>query len=242
MEPAIQVSPVKEEDMSFVREVFERMANNVVAATALSTQVQEMQRNVDSLASIVEKLKTDVTYYSDQASAFRRKAEELERDLIATRRDRDEISVQLDQEKRATAILRSDAEHSRSHIETITKDRDEAQIKVMELEEELKTSKARIMQVEDFASDILNVIKPDKANEPAALPNPLASGSTQNSSGGSALNPFPPVEHPSTPDPAPSPQVIDSNSPSFDWSKPYEWSNERNAYVYTTPTRETDHF
>lgn len=210
--------------MQKVRDFFERLANNALAATALSKQVQDMQQNVNELGGVVERLKTDVTYYSDQAQAFRKKSEDLDRDLLATRRDRDELSRKLDDATHTMLKQDETLETAAKQINNLVKDRDDAQLRVMELEDTNKTLIEKLGAIQKLLyplvpmQDLPNPLPSSPSAEPTN-PVPISEPVGQ-PEGASLASILPPSE------PAPSPQKpLTHYDKGFDWNKPNHWDD-----------------
>lgn len=219
MEPAIQVSPVKEEDMSFVRKVFEDMANNVVAASQLSVQVQEMARDIGELRSQIERLKNDVTYYTDQAAAFRRKSEELQHELAEVKVERDKVLADFTRTKTELERASTESEETRNHLQNVRKERDDALFRNMELEDQNKALHDKLDKVRSLTSQLF---EEDKHPEPAPARQEV---------GADHSNPSPATEPAASPIDPRATRVIDQNDPSFNWDKPRRWDDSRHMYV-----------
>lgn len=215
MEQAIQVSPIEESEMQKVRDFFERLANNALAATSLSAQVQAMQRDMESLSGSVDRLKNEVTYYMDQATAFRRKSEELQQQIVAVTYDRDETQKNLVMAQHSIQTLTAEATHSYEHISAITQDRDTAQLRVMELEDANKSLTEKLEGIHKLLAPELPA---------SVLPNPIPAREV--------AEPRPLQTEKPTTDPQEPKRVVTSKDDHFDWTRSHHWDAEYQAYVY----------
>ena len=164
-----QVAPVQEDaEMANIRSVFDKALNAVVAMSQLSKDV--------------ESLRIQVTDLTTQVTRLRAWNEQLDETLHHVRTERDTAQAKVRELTESSSIsdhtiatLRAELEASRSAHATTTQQlhdaeryRDDAELKVMELEDQLGQHKTKLSAIYDAARSIL----PPPAPEPIPTPMP----------------------------------------------------------------------
>ncbi len=202
---AIQVSPVSEEDMSKARQVFEQALNSIVSLSQLSKDVEVLRQQVNDLTNTVNRYRSQIDTLDDA--------------LYRTRQERDEAvrRANSEQEMRLAAERsQHDAEQARDHLQGVTaqltdtvnrvsKERDDAQYKVMELEEKLAMANDRLNDIKSMAMDAFGLtIKEEPKPEPTYTPPAVEVAPLQQGYPPVVTEPSFPVEGTDTPNQEPS--------------------------------------
>ena len=141
---------VTESDMNFVRSIFERMANSVVEASRAAPELANLRSEVEAFRKDVQEMRTKNSYLDEELTKAR-----SERD--AAKRDADEIEdrcVQLITEK--DQLVRSldqktlDIQDLSRQTSDLRRERDDAQMRNMELEDQLKAERDRWSKLQDL--------------------------------------------------------------------------------------------
>lgn len=139
------ISPVVQEDeMSKVRELFDRAANAIVQASELAKVVGDLRSEVDGLKRDVERMRNQ-NEMLDQALTTARQARdnalgklaETESTLSRTISDRDSAQREADNWQRQ-------ANDNAEKLHGVTVERDDAQFHVMELQDALDKANAKL--------------------------------------------------------------------------------------------------
>lgn len=167
---AIQVSPVTEDTMTNVRQVFQHALDAIVSASTLKGEVDELRKSVQDLQQQVDHYRHTIANYDDQVTRLRD-----ERDAANARvyEAEDRLST-LTKTHNATLVeletLRSRNESQGRTLHEVMKERDEAQFKVLELQDNLKSVTEKLAKIEDFAKQLFPQSPPTPHVEPVATP------------------------------------------------------------------------
>lgn len=166
---ATQVSPiVQEDDMSKVRELFDRAANAIVQASELAKQVNELSASVDALRRDVERMRSQNEWLDSQLADTRRQRDEAIREN-GTLRDTASADARTIADLRMTvdanAIKVADLSNALAHERSA---RDDAELHAMDLEDKLTIANATLEKIK--AS--LGLTPPEPTPEPMAVPAP----------------------------------------------------------------------
>lgn len=174
----INVAPVSEDEMNNIRSIFERAANSIVNVSHLHTQVQE-------LAAQVQALKGDVEYYRDRTN-------QQDAELVYIRGQRDDALREAKALKEAHEVdqIKLGSAHDRivdlvkelatvvTEKNNISRQRDDAELRVMALEDIVTESEQKLADIRDFAKNLFGLgEKPseEKPSDPIPFPTPSVS-------------------------------------------------------------------
>lgn len=205
----IQVAPVVEEnDMSKIREIFERAASAIAQASDLAKTVNELQHTVDALKADVEKTRQNNSFLDEALSNTRKsrdealaEASELRHKLSTTEHDRDSALQQVETISQSLAAVNHDIEHVR-------KDRDDAMLEAMQAKDDLEKAQAQLKAIRQSLG--MDETKPEPQTVPVAEPVPQA------------LEPYHPTQGYTEPQAMPSVDTserIYDGDPRFSWDK-----------------------
>lgn len=173
---ATQVSPiVQEEDMSKIRELFERAANAIVQASELAKAVTALRADVDSMKTEVEHLRSQNRWLDEQLTSVRQSRDDAQQKARDLQDVVNHVSDQRDSAQRDAAHWQNEANNKDASLASTRKDRDDAQLRVMDLEDQLTAANARLEQARKFMEQVQSVIAPEppkEAPKPVEQPNP----------------------------------------------------------------------
>jgi len=216
----IQVAPAvpTEDEMSQVQSILTRAANAIVGMSQMKDQVEKLQAQLNDLQMQTNRYQSHIAELDEllahvrqqrdsaqaEASEAKAKAGAAEREAAFAARDRDDYKAQLD---KAQATLH-EAEQSR----------DTAQLRVMELEDELKASQSKLDAIrEGYAQIFGNEAKPAPA--PAQPEDPALA---------------PPANPPEAP-PAPAQPEPARHYYGQEWAPGRSWDSDRQEYYDEIP-------
>lgn len=202
--PAPMTPVPTEDEMSKLQDIFRRAAQAIVDVSGLTAKVSELTAKVESLTH-------DIDGYRDRVRWLDQELDEVRQSRNA-QRDRAEkaeaLAVEVEAQAQAQAVeidtLKGRVESLTSRLHETEKARDDAELRVMELEDKLKVAEGRIARLKDFAATEFGLAEP-KAPEPEPTPSQA------------------PASEP-TPAPEPEPGPVD-------WSRPYGWSERWQRWV-----------
>lgn len=163
------MSDFNPEDANAVSRFFQSIADKVVLASTLPKEVQELREEL-------EKLKADVAAYRDHIARADEEITNLRRERQQLQDENAGLQSDLNAERQAKTVAetrwnQSCTERDRWHndfiaastdLETVKKERDEAQMKIMELEETVKYLQHQCDKAEEShrsVADRLNSIR-----------------------------------------------------------------------------------
>lgn len=169
---AIPVGPITEDDMSKVHDILRRAADAIVGMSQLKIDVDTLRQQVAQL--------------SDDAERLRKSNAGLEESLWQARNQRQELEAKLAEATQAMATAQREAEDWQHNANNATAkaqslgdelastkhDRDEAQLKVMELEDSLKSATDKLAKVKEIFGISPEAVQP-KPEAPASEPVPM---------------------------------------------------------------------
>ncbi len=228
---AIQVSPTEDTEMASVRQVFDKALNAIVDMTRLAKQVDSLSRDVSTL--------------SDQVAHLRRQNEWLDEMLAKVRTERDELNHKLVEASHEVSAAKNENESLihrvaslQSKLDTMTEARhsaeqarDEAQLKIMELEDTVQAHSAKLDKFHAIAKELFPVV--ETTTQPQTEPTPLPQ----------VISPVP-VENvssfPSTTEAVQEVQPLPENIPEpvtsgrtyhgKEWQAGYQWDTNKQEY------------
>lgn len=162
---AIQVSPVVQaafnvEDPMSVRSFFEQIANTVVDASELSKEVARLRAQLQELAAQIESVRNANFHMDQEISELREQRDNLRRDSAekGTRIGQLELEAR-NYEARTESLARQleqaeqERDRYRTSYNTATHENDDAQMKVMEMEETVKAMEETLRGWEQRATN-----------------------------------------------------------------------------------------
>lgn len=170
MDGNIQTTDVPtEEDMNKVRQIFDRGINAIVDASRLASQVQELSNQLDGLRADLDKVRQQNAWLDEQLLRVRQERDKANADATQARMDFEDAS-------RANGSLKASLEQAASALDSLyqqiadlTRERDDAQLRVMELEDQVSKLKGKIEKFLALADEIDPPEEPNLANPPAIL-------------------------------------------------------------------------
>ena len=195
---ATQVSPVIEEhEMSQFQQMFQKISDTIVQASALAKEVSELRAATSELRHDVEYVRSRnkeldqlVSDVREQRDRARSEAEELKHKLATA-----EAEVEIERSQREINSRRM--QDLVDQLTRATKERDDHAFRNLELSEALDKSKEDLRNIEDFAANFLAARKPKATDEPKPLVDPISNVELHNPeptnpySGHSSSNPEP---------------------------------------------------
>lgn len=214
-----QVAPITEDEMGKVHDILRRAADAIVG-------MSQLKHDVDALSTQVRQL-------SDDCERLRKANAGLEESLYQARNHRQELESRLAEAEQAKATAQREAQDWQakantsdaayqsavSELDRTRKDRDDAELEAMSLEDQLKSANAMLDKMRGHVENITSLLR---VPEPA--PAPPTSGSVVQQPA-EAVNPTPAPE-PTPTEPAPAPV-----SDEVDWQRPYHWDSASGRYV-----------
>lgn len=200
---AIQVSPVKEEDMAKVREVFKNALDAIVAATELSKVVATLQSDVAKLRQDIEATQARNVELDRMLSDTRRQRDDAEQALNQTKSELSQQTSQRSYAEEQATKFQGELAQVRDELGQARKERDDHGMEALGVREALDKANARLAQI--HASMGIPFVAFD-------VPKPE------------------PVPEPAQASPAQAPRRIYDNEIGFDWNKPNSYDQERGRY------------
>ncbi len=175
-----QVAPITEDEMSRVHDILTRAINAIVSMSQLSKDVESLRNQVAQLTDDSTRLRRTNDALEESLSNSRRNRQEMEAKL----NDEIERSIQAQSEReRATEkanALAADVEYLSKDLHAERREREDAQYKVMELQDALD----KLRHTHDSIKSALGIVDPPKAVQevtPSAPPSlgPMVQPSTE---------------------------------------------------------------
>lgn len=214
-----QVAPTGQE-IEMAQNVFQKLANAIVAMSSLSEQVKTMQEQVNHMQGELDRLRRTNDALEESLSHSRQARQDLEQ-------RNSELSSKLVQVENERNSAQRESQSWQDHANTndtlyrqAAKERDDAQLRVMELEDQLKAANAKLDAIHEGYRNIFGGQEPPKAVQSTPEPQPKAQDD-----GPSYFQPEPEQAQPTEPssaEPSPLKEV--------DWNQPYRWNAEQGRY------------
>ena len=166
------LAPVQEDEMSHIRQIFDRAANAIVQASELSKQVADLQSQFQALKNDMEYLRkrnaeldvalADVRGQRDQAM---RERDEAKNNHAAEQNKAGDLQAKLDYANRLNEALQSELTSTKA-------DRDQAYDAWHKAETAKDEAEGKLRDIEDFAQRAfgLSRLQPIPAPQPVAEP------------------------------------------------------------------------
>jgi FtsZ-binding cell division protein ZapB len=133
------------EDEMQIRSIFQQACDTVVNASHLAKEITELRETLNTLRVDVEALRRTNHYLNEEVTDLRQKRGELMQENHRLREDfkatQDTIAAQgmaIDERNQTINALRADLNGTHDRNVTITRERDDAQLRVLELEDRVK--------------------------------------------------------------------------------------------------------
>ncbi len=150
------LSPVTEDEMSHVRQVFEKAANAIVQASDLAVKVAELSKVVDALKAEVENVRKQSQWLDEQLTRVRTERDEANAKLHSQSFELTEAHAKANDMVRIHENDTRTIETMRSEINTLRMDRDNASYAHLEASEALTKANAKL----DKLKEALGIVDP----------------------------------------------------------------------------------
>lgn len=131
-------------DMATVRAVFEKASNAIVEASRLGRLVGELEAKVTALAQDLDWLRERNKSLDEQLNYVRKARDEAQEKVHDLERESRQLRMDYEGECNVTAKLRADLEAMTQRWHDASKERDEAMLREMELQDKLKEATATL--------------------------------------------------------------------------------------------------
>lgn len=157
----IQVTPMAENDIMKLRDAARSFLASLDGLLSLPATVRELQSKVDELAAARTFDETSISHMSGQINS---QADQIA--LLRTERDAlvselREVCEAREGLVRANTGLHQNVTDLSGQLDLARRDRDDAQLRVMELEDELKATKGQLTKLVDAYEAVFNPPKPN---------------------------------------------------------------------------------
>ena len=234
---AIRVSPnaPTEDEMNKVQDILSRAINAIVSMSQLSADVDMLRTTVQTLQSDTERLRQQNAGLDEALFQARRTRQDMETKLHATETRASDAEQDLGRYKVAVGNQAQENEKLLASLHASEQRADNAELKVMELEDQLKVHSAQLDSIREGYETIFG--KPNLA--PASAVQSTARAPYYSQQHSTSNEPIPvqapiemePVlpEGDTAPVPAdPSPTPADTSS---EWRPGYTWDHAQQLYV-----------
>ena len=160
-----------EDEMNKITEVFGKMRDTVIAASALAKEVGELRSAVGDLRKEVDHLRETNHWLDQQCTELRTQRDQAVRDKAATIDELNRVQVELKDTTHRVDNQRGELVRLNDRIASIKLERDDANFRVLELEEAKAESDKKLQAIKD-AIDLKEVPKePEQVHtaEPEAV-------------------------------------------------------------------------
>jgi len=174
----------EEQEMGKVKEIFDRALNALVSASSLAKEVEQVKSDLEALTSQVNHYRNTIANQDDQITRLRQ-----DRDAARTAQYQAEdtarhMTTQIETIKRENDSLNGSNIRLNDRISEVTKERDDAQFKLLELQESHAALSKKLDDVKAHMQSVFGLAEPQPAKtsdllskEPVA--EPLAQSSPQ---------------------------------------------------------------
>jgi chromosome segregation ATPase len=152
-----------------LREAFDTARNALIDGSELAKQVGEMSITVQTLKGEVSSLQRDLEYVrnrnrelDEQVTQVRRARDEAMADASEQRVKADGLQKQLETEQIANEGLRVSLSGMYDRIDALKKERDDAQMAQMEMEDKLKAAEAKLAKIAEMFGSGETSVNQDK--------------------------------------------------------------------------------
>ena len=210
---AIQVSPT-EDEMNHVRDILTRMVNAVVGMSQLQADVEMLRSTVQGLQADSERLRKHNEALDDALFQSRQARNELSTRLGETQHALSEVTQDRDDRKHLNEVNEGRISTLQESLHRAEQERDEAQLRQMELEDQLKAQATKLDAIQEGYRSIFGEATP-AVPAVQAVPVPEPSPVAQH-------------EPVSVPEPAPVSTFLETSE---EWRPGYSWDQGRGLYV-----------
>lgn len=159
-----------EDEMNKITEVFGKMRDTVIAASALAKEVGELRNAVGDLRKEVDHLRETNHWLDQQCTELRTQRDQAIRDKSATIDELNRAKSELDLVQHHFNNQQMELARLNDEIAKVKRERDDANFRVLELEEAKEASDKRLAAVQSA----LGIAQPVKELEPIPQPSPEA--------------------------------------------------------------------
>lgn len=145
-----------EEEMNIVTQTFDKMRDAVINGSKLAEEVAELRKTVEALRLTTQGLQRDIEYYRERNAALddalisaKHERDEAKSKEAALRRELEDTEGNLISANSTIDSLRGMLSSQISQKDAVVKERDDALLENMRLEEDLKHSMARNAEYEN---------------------------------------------------------------------------------------------
>lgn len=216
------VAPITEDEMGKVHDILRRAADAIVGMSQLKADVDHLSAQVRQLSDDCERLRKANAGLEESLYQSRNQRQQLEEQLASAHRESNDWQDKANKAESNFATLKGTHDDLVVSLDMTRKQRDDAELKVMELEDKLKAQGQMLDKIKAVHAEIVGAMQPP---QPAANPAPPPSGPVVQQ-----------TTEASTP-PAPEPQPTSTQpedtqpAPEVNWDRPYHWDSFQGRYV-----------
>ncbi len=166
MNPTTQESQVTEQEnpaVAKLREAFDVARNAIIDGSELAKQVAELNTSVVALRTEVVSLQHDLEYVrnrnrelDEQVTQVRQARDEAIADASGQRQRADKAESDLSAVLRDSEALRTSLSGMYDRVDAAKRDRDDAEMRALEMEEKLKAAEAKLSKVEGMLREVFS--------------------------------------------------------------------------------------
>lgn len=203
----IPVAPTAE-DISMAQTVFQKAADALVNMSHLANEVAELRQQVQQMNDTLSSLRRQNDSLDEALANSRQRRQELEQQLASARDEAQREKARADSAEAKRDAYFNEMSGYIEDREQARKERDDAQLRVLELEERVEKAEGQLRDIRNYASQVFGFNTPAPEPQPApaegaSLGSILPSGEAQ---------PEGPPEEP-------------------DWGRNTRWSKVHNRWV-----------
>jgi chromosome segregation ATPase len=162
----------EDQEMGKVREIFDRALNALVDATSLAKDVETLKNDLDTLKGQVTHYRNTIANQDDQITRLRQDRDAARTAQYQAEDDQRHKANELVVVKRENDAMNTANVRLNDRISEITKERDDAQFKLLELQEAHTTLSKKMDAIKGHFEAMFGFQEPARP-EPAPTPEPV---------------------------------------------------------------------
>jgi DNA repair exonuclease SbcCD ATPase subunit len=167
----------EEPEMSKVKEIFDRALNALVSASSLAKEVEQVKSDLEALTSQVNHYRNTIANQDDQITRLRQDRDAARTAQYQAEDNQRHMTTQLETINRENDSLNGSNIRLNDRISEVTKERDDAQFQLLELQESHAALSKKLDAIKSHMESLFSVttVSPPPATHWIGEPEPSAS-------------------------------------------------------------------